>query len=150
MEVPRLGVKLELHMLTYATATATQDLSHIYNLHHSSRQCRILKPLIEARDQTHLLMDTGRVHYHWATVGTPTAWTFYERKTILSRVETTWVSVTLSWTFNQGSHINKLNVYVCVKSHTCTLSRIFMSPPLTVTNSTECWSFEGGIRPVVQ
>ena len=27
------------------------------NLHHSSRQHRILNPLIEARDQTHILMD---------------------------------------------------------------------------------------------
>ena len=33
------------------------------SLHHSSRQSRILKPLIEARDRTQDLMDTSRVHY---------------------------------------------------------------------------------------
>ena len=38
MEVPRLGVKLDLQLPAYttATATATQDQSHIFNLHHSS------------------------------------------------------------------------------------------------------------------
>ena len=30
MEVPRLGVKLELQLMAYATATATLDLSCIY------------------------------------------------------------------------------------------------------------------------
>ena len=34
------------------------------------RQCRILNPLSEARDWTHVLVDTSQV-YHWATVGTP-------------------------------------------------------------------------------
>ena len=38
MEVPRLGVKLELQLLAYAIATATQDLSLICDLHHSSQQ----------------------------------------------------------------------------------------------------------------
>ena len=28
MEVPKLGVELELQLLAYTTATATQDLSH--------------------------------------------------------------------------------------------------------------------------
>ena len=46
MEVPRLGVKLEIELLAYATATATWDLNHVCNLHHSSRQCRIPDPLI--------------------------------------------------------------------------------------------------------
>ena len=39
--------------------------------HHSSCQRWILKPLSEARDQTHILMDTSWVYFHWATVGTP-------------------------------------------------------------------------------
>ena len=52
MEVPRLGVELELQRLAYTTATATRDPSHICDLHHSSRQCGILNPLREARDQT--------------------------------------------------------------------------------------------------
>ena len=42
MEVPRLGVELELRLLAYATVTATWDLSHISNLHHRSWQCWIL------------------------------------------------------------------------------------------------------------
>ena len=50
MEVPRLGVELELQLMAYTTATATQDLSLVYNLHHSSRQCRIVNPLGKARD----------------------------------------------------------------------------------------------------
>ena len=47
---PRLGVESELQLLAYATATATQDLSHVCNLHHSSQQYQILNPLSEARD----------------------------------------------------------------------------------------------------
>ena len=45
MEVPRLGVYLELHLPAYATATATQDPSRIRDLHHGPRQHRILNPL---------------------------------------------------------------------------------------------------------
>ena len=50
MEVPKLGVELELQPLAYTTAIATQNLSHICNLDHNSRQHRILNPLSEARD----------------------------------------------------------------------------------------------------
>ena len=71
MEVPRLGVKLELHLLAYATATAMPDLSGSCEIHHSSRQCQILNPLSEARDRTHILMDTSWVCFHWAIMGTP-------------------------------------------------------------------------------
>ena len=63
MDVARLGVKLELRLLVYATAKATWDLSHICDLHHSSWQCQILKPPSKARDQT-VLMDTSQIHYH--------------------------------------------------------------------------------------
>ena len=45
MEVPRLGVKLELQLPAYTTATAMQELSRICDLHHSSREHRILDPL---------------------------------------------------------------------------------------------------------
>ena len=38
-----------------------QDPSHIYDLHHSSRQHWILNTLSEARDQTRILMDTSQV-----------------------------------------------------------------------------------------
>ena len=50
MEVPRLGVKPELQLLAYTTATTMLDLSHIFDLHHSSWPCWILNPLSEARD----------------------------------------------------------------------------------------------------
>ena len=61
MEVPRLGVKSELQLLAYATPTATQDPRCICDLHHSSWQCQILNPLREARDRTHILVDSGWV-----------------------------------------------------------------------------------------
>ena len=64
MEVPRLGVQLEMQPLAYTTATAIQDLSLVCNLHHSSQQHWIPNPLSEARDQTHILLDTSQVHYH--------------------------------------------------------------------------------------
>ena len=70
MEVPRLGVELELQLLTYATATAMWDLSHVCDLHHSSWQHRILYPLSKARDRTLILMDTSWICHHWATTGT--------------------------------------------------------------------------------
>ena len=60
-EIPRLGVESELQLPDYSTATATQDLSCIWDLHHSSQQCRILNPLSEAGDQTCILMDTSQV-----------------------------------------------------------------------------------------
>ena len=45
MEVPRLGVESKLQLLAYTTAIATQDLSHVCNLHHNSQQRQILNPL---------------------------------------------------------------------------------------------------------
>ena len=64
MEVPRLGVELELQLPVYITATATQDPSHVRDPHHSSGQRRIFNPLSETRDQTRILMDTSWVHGH--------------------------------------------------------------------------------------
>ena len=61
MEVPRLGVKTELQLLAYTTATATQDPTCICNLHHSSRQHRILNPLSKARDPTRNFMVPSRI-----------------------------------------------------------------------------------------
>ena len=68
-----LGVESELQLLAYTTATATRDLSRIYDLHHSHHsiwRLQILNPLSEARDRTHIFTDTGWVHYHWAMTGT--------------------------------------------------------------------------------
>ena len=63
IEVPRLGVELELQLPACTTAIAMQDLSHVCDLHHSSQQCRILNPLSEARDRTSVLVDPSWVHY---------------------------------------------------------------------------------------
>ena len=71
MEVPRLGIELELQLPAYATATAARDLSHIYDLHHSSQHCWILNPPSKARDWTLFLMYSSWVCYHRATMGTP-------------------------------------------------------------------------------
>ena len=45
--------------------------SRVCNLHHSSRQCRILNPLSKVRDRTRNLMVPSRIHFHCATTGTP-------------------------------------------------------------------------------
>ena len=61
MEIPRLGVKLELQLLAHITATPVS--SHVCNLHHSSQERCILNSLSGARDGTHILMDTSQIHY---------------------------------------------------------------------------------------
>ena len=70
-EVPRLGVKSELQVPAYATATAMPDQSHVCDLHHSSQQCWIFNPLSEARDRTRVLIGPIWVYYLWATMETP-------------------------------------------------------------------------------
>ena len=45
LEVPRLWVEQELHLLAYTTARATQDPSHICDLHRSSQQRWTLCPI---------------------------------------------------------------------------------------------------------
>ena len=57
MEVPWLGVELELQLLAYTTATEMLDLNHICDLHHSLRQRQILNQLSKARDRTCILKD---------------------------------------------------------------------------------------------
>ena len=69
LEVPRLGVKLELQLPAYPTATARPDPSRI--MQPTAQRHRILNPLSEARDQACLLMDTSRVRFHVAKAGTP-------------------------------------------------------------------------------
>ena len=76
MEVPRLGVESELQLPVYTTDTATWDLNHVCNLHHSTWQHGILNPLSKASDQIHVLMDTGGFLNHWATTGTSTLYNF--------------------------------------------------------------------------
>ena len=54
---------LTLQPQTYVTTTATPDPSCICDLHCSLWQRQILNPPSEARDPTHILMDTSRVLY---------------------------------------------------------------------------------------
>ena len=63
MEVPRLGVESELSLPAYARATATPDLNHVCDLHHSSQQRQILNPLSEAGDPIRTVA-TGLHHSH--------------------------------------------------------------------------------------
>ena len=61
----------ELQLLAYATATTKPDLSHLCDLRLSSCQHQICNPLSKSRNLTSILVDTGWVCYHWATMGTP-------------------------------------------------------------------------------
>ena len=58
MEIPQLGVRSELQLQAYTTATVTPDPSHTCNLCRSLWQHCILNPLSEARGWTHILKDT--------------------------------------------------------------------------------------------
>ena len=71
MEIPRLGVKLELQLLAYAIVTATPDPSCVCDLHHSPQKRWILNPLSEARDRTCVLMDPSQIRFCRAMTGTP-------------------------------------------------------------------------------
>ena len=90
MEVPRLGVESELQLPAYAIGTAMQDQSHVYDLHHSSRQRRIPNPLSKARDRTHNLMVPRQIHFCCAMTGTPPV-------TILFFLSFVVVVVAISW-----------------------------------------------------
>ena len=61
MEVPRLGVKSELQLPAFATATAKWYPRHICDLRHTLQQHQILNPLSKARDRTCILTDTSQV-----------------------------------------------------------------------------------------
>ena len=71
MKVSGLEVELELQLPAYTTATAMPDLSCICELHHSSWQHQILNSLNDARDQTHILVDTSQILFLRAMRGTP-------------------------------------------------------------------------------
>ena len=51
------------HSHSNTTATAAQDSSCIYDLHHSSGPCWILNPLGKVRDQICVLMDSSQIHF---------------------------------------------------------------------------------------
>ena len=71
MEAPRLGVKSELQLPAYPTATAMPHPNCICNLHRNLRQWQILNPLSKAKNRTRILTDTSRVLNPKATMGTP-------------------------------------------------------------------------------
>ena len=72
MEVFRLGVESQLQLLTYTTATAVQDLSHVCNLHHTSQQCQIPDTLSTEQGQGLNLNPHGyQQDFCWVTTGTP-------------------------------------------------------------------------------
>ena len=58
--------------VAYGSSQARGQIRTVYaSLYHSSQQCRILRPLSKARDQTCILTDTSRVRLCCATTGTP-------------------------------------------------------------------------------
>ena len=79
MEVPRLGVKSELQLLAFATATAAPDLSCICDLCRSSQQRQSLKPLSEARDPTLILMDASQILDLLNHNGNSHMWIFFNK-----------------------------------------------------------------------
>ena len=98
IEVPRLGVKLELQLPAYTTATAMPDPRHICELHCSLQQCQILNPLTEARDQNRVLMDTSLVCYCWAKTGTSNRFLVYGAPEFLYLLEkSSLYKIILSW-----------------------------------------------------
>ena len=74
LEIPRLGVELELQLPAHSTARATQNPSRFCDLHNSSWQRRIPNPMREARDQTCILMAVSRDCYLWATIVASEPW----------------------------------------------------------------------------
>ena len=60
VEVPRPGIRSELQLQAYITATATWDPSHIWDLSQLVATPG-LNPLNKARHQTHILLDTSQI-----------------------------------------------------------------------------------------
>ena len=81
MEVPRLGVQSEIQLPTYTTATATQDPSHVCDLHHSSQQRQILNPLSEDKDRTHNLTVPSQICFRCAMTSAYTLLSFLPSST---------------------------------------------------------------------
>ena len=95
MKFPRLGVKSELQLLAYTTATATQDQSQVCDLYCSSGQRQSLNPLSEARDRTCVLMNASQICFPWAMSATP--YGMLQQNSINWMVETTDIYFLLLW-----------------------------------------------------
>ena len=76
MEVPRPGVETEMQPPAYTAAIATWGSKPHLQPYHSSQQCWILNPLSGVRDWTCIFMDTSRICFHWAMIGTPSTMNF--------------------------------------------------------------------------
>ena len=61
MDIPRLGVELELQLLAYVTAIATPDPSRVCANATACGNAGSLTTLSEARDRTHVLVDTSQI-----------------------------------------------------------------------------------------
>ena len=116
MEVPRLGVEIG------AVATG---LHHSHNNARSEPHMRltpqlltmpILNPLSKATGWTQSLMDTSRVCYHWATMGTPSAFV------ITLRITPESFAVAVKLSVRSGSC---LCVCICAQGVLCTWNVLF-------------------------
>ena len=85
MEIPRARGQIgaTAASLFHSHSNARSEL-HL-NLYHSSGQCQILNPLIEARCWTPIFMDTSRIYYSWAIMGASTSCKFLGRNTTILR-----------------------------------------------------------------
>ena len=61
MDVPSLGVKSELQLRAYTHSNAGSK--PVCDPHYSSWQHQVPNPLIEARDQTHILMGASQIRF---------------------------------------------------------------------------------------
>ena len=151
VEVPRLGVKLDLQLPPYTTATATQDLRCVCDLHHSSQQHPIFNPLREARDWTHILMVTNQVCYHWATTWIPYSHNFLmpvNTKNLKMSFITTYLSCSflIDILIIFGMHLIFLcHIFKTFKNYKCKYilfySKIFFPLPITCFSSFAAFGF---------
>ena len=125
MEVPRLGIKAELLLLAYTTASATPDPSHICNLHRSLWQHWILNPLSEARDQTCILLDTSRILNPLSHNGNSAYFFFLSFFLFFFKLDLIYNVVSIS-AAQQSDPVIHMYVYICVCLHTDTHICIFI------------------------
>ena len=119
------------------------DPSHICNPHHSSRQCQILNPLIEARDRTCNLMIPSRICFHCPTDRTPKIW-----KILMFHISASVVNKGLPGPDYQIGWflLCKFEAKFCCISHLCALSSLFWNNLLIrkfkffVAVATSIWS----------
>ena len=107
----RLGVELDLQLLAYATATSTWDPSCVCDLHHSSRQHRILNPLSKARDQICILKDTNWICFPCATVGAPCLFFLFRPSTIGWCPPALMKAVFFTQSTNSNSDLSQIHPY---------------------------------------